>query len=256
MGQRFAFSVTDFNIALGFVTAESARSHDYLNSCCDFSADFEPVSLYRSWTQNSSLRYNPSTSKDTYIVDAALKCVHRFLAYSFSGRKDSASVLSKAEFFFLWCMSRSIKVNLGCWLATQFGSVAANKRPLILGSLITHLAVQLHLISLEAHDLHLACEMQPLDMTCLLGMGLVGQHNGEFHFCPPGPLVPRKARVVHDRGATSSDSPSPTSSFDEDTARSTTVRLRRLEQRLSRMEKNLMAYFHHVGFTPHTPPSP
>ncbi|PIN01466.1 hypothetical protein CDL12_26022 [Handroanthus impetiginosus] len=176
-------------------------------SHCDFSADFEPISFYRSLAQNPSIRYNPSTSKDTYIIYPALKYVHRFLSFLFSGRKDSASVLSKAEFFFLWCMNRSVKA-------------------FDLGSLITHLVVQLNLISLDANDLHLACEMQPLDMTCLLGMGLVGQRNGEFYFCPPGPLIPRKARVVIDRGATSSNSPNTTSSSDEDMARSTTARLR------------------------------
>ena len=196
MGKDFKLSITEFNIAFGFITEEYAKSDEYLNSTCDFSENFEPVRLYRNLS--TSDHYDPSKSKDSYLRDPVLKYIHRFLAFTFSGRKDSAGVLSKAEFYFLWCMQNDIKVNLGCWLASQFASVLTNRRPLILGSLITQLAVHEDLIDLENNDLHVACEMLPLDLDCLAGMGLIGQKKDVFYFYPPGPIMTRQQRKILD----------------------------------------------------------
>lgn len=118
--------------------------------------------------------YEPGKSKASYLHDPTLKYIHRFLAFTFSGRKDYAGVLTKTELFFLWCMKNNIKVNLGYWLVSQFATVMKTskiKRPIILGSLITYLPVNEKLIDLEHNDLHVACKMSPLDLDCFVQNG-------------------------------------------------------------------------------------
>lgn len=71
-------------------------------------------------------------------------------------------------------MMNNIKVNFGYCLATQFQLVLSKKnKHLILGSYITHLAVNLELLDMANHDLHLTCFMEPLDLGCLEKMGVV-----------------------------------------------------------------------------------
>ena len=45
--------------------------------------------------------------------------------------------------------------------------MSKKKRPLILGSYITHLAINLYVLDLSNHDLHVAYQMEPLDIFCL-----------------------------------------------------------------------------------------
>lgn len=75
-------------------------------------------------------------------------------------------------------------------MAAQFKTVLAKKsKPLILGSYITHLAVQLGVLNLQDHDLHLAFEMEFLNVECLEKMGVVEcLPNGFFQFTSPGPV--------------------------------------------------------------------
>lgn len=78
-------------------------------------------------------------------------------------------------------MKQNVKVNLDCWLASQFKIVLAKKNnPLILGSYITHLTVHLEVLNLQSHDLYLACDMKFLDVVCLEKMGIVEDIDGIF----------------------------------------------------------------------------
>lgn len=54
-------------------------------------------------------------------------------------------------------------------------SSMANNRPMILGSLITNLAIHEKLIDPTRTGLHVACEVFPLDLVCLDRMGLLGK---------------------------------------------------------------------------------
>mgnify|MGYP004710158467 CR=1 FL=1 len=96
------------------------------------------------------------------------------MAYSFSGRKNSSSTLIKFEFFFIWCMIADVKVNLGCWFASHLRTVLSKKnKSLNLDSFITQLAVNLGVLDLTNHNLHLTCTIKALDLVCLETMGLV-----------------------------------------------------------------------------------
>ena len=85
-------------------------------------------------------------------------------------------------------MHNNIKVNLGCWLASQFKSILTKKKcPLILASYITHLAINLYLLDLSNHDLHVACQIEPLDISCLEKVGLFRERDSEWEITPQGP---------------------------------------------------------------------
>ena len=140
MGHEFDFSITQFNLAFGFVTREYSETREYAESAGDYVEPF--LSAYREVWEDMSVdrqRYDPSRSRSSFLEDLNARYVQRLLAYSYSGRKDSSGIISRPELFFLWCMKNGFKVNLGCWLAAQFKSVMAKKnKPLILGSYIMH----------------------------------------------------------------------------------------------------------------------
>ena len=96
------------------------------------------------------------------------------MAYSFSGRKDSSGILTKPKFFFIWYMVAQIKINLDCWFTSHLRTVLSKKNKLlILVSFITQLTINLGVLDLTNHNLHLACTMESLDLVCLEKMGLV-----------------------------------------------------------------------------------
>ncbi|KAL2232413.1 UNVERIFIED_CONTAM: hypothetical protein Sindi_1421300 [Sesamum indicum] len=164
MWRHFSMTLTEFNIALGFTTTENAHTHEYVNSLCDYRDDFNPINEWRKLSTDP-LAYHPSRSKSHYLKSPMLKLVHRFLAFNFSNRRDTSGICSKAELFFLWCMLHEIKVNLEFWLATQFQSSINRNRALILGSYITLIAINLGVFRPSFHNLHIACESEPLDMA-------------------------------------------------------------------------------------------
>lgn len=93
-------------------------------------------------------------------------------------------------------MQNKIKVNLGCSLASQFASVVTNKRPLILGSLITHLVVYENWIDLDDNDLHIPYDMQPPNLHYLEVMGSNGKKEGVFYFYALEPIMTRPKRTL------------------------------------------------------------
>ena len=270
MGQEFHHSITDFNLAFGFIDPAYAESREYAESACDYVQPF--FSRYRYiWDEMSVDRdnYDPRLSKGSYLKDPASRYIHRFLAYSFSGRRDSSGILSKPEFFFIWCMHNKIKVNLGCWLASQFKSILPKKkRPLILGSYITHLAINLHVLDISNHNLHIACQMEPLDIPSLEKMGLVREGDNGWEVVPPGPLRPPPrssfARASNEGGdpGPSSSAPPPSGHTDEEwnhlrsTVERLEIRQRHMDVNIHNMAQNLAAFMQQAGFPPQFPPNP
>lgn len=82
-----------------------------------------------------------------------------------------------------------------------------HQRNLILGSLITQLAINLNFLDINDNKLHVSWFMQPLDLQCQQNMRLIEQVHGVFFFCPPGPVT-SGSRHIH------SDSDTPTEPLD------------------------------------------
>ncbi|KAH9782757.1 hypothetical protein KPL71_009045 [Citrus sinensis] len=258
MGRNFSHSITDFNLALGFIDDDYSTSDEYLGTTCDFSEHFEPYGLWRNLSVDHNA-YDPSKSKSSFLRDPALKCVHRFLAYNFLGKKDHSRIFSKTEFYFIWCMLNDVRPNLGFWLADQFQSVLKRYKTLFLGPYITLLAINLCVLDPDNNDLHPACKKEFLDMSVFERTCVVEFKEERFQFTEPGPTqLPKK--LYARSGATSDDE------FDDDTAAPPTIpstsapplsiQLEKMEHKLNKMEQNLAAYFESVGFIPPFPPSP
>ena len=240
MKKEFSFSITQFNVALGFTTEQDSTTEEYLLSTCEFSQNFNAFEAYRELSILKT--YNPKTSKACFFRDAALKYLHRFLVFNFSGRHAGSSSVNFSELYFLWAMKKGIKVNLGYWLATQFMHVIrSKKKPLISGSCITKLAVQLGLlraIPLTSPELHVACETLPLDLKCLAGMGLLTRFEGVLSIREAGDIdqfaiqeskdVLRKEERSWEFSSSEDDPPVSGSSSNP---------LHRIEEKLIRMEE-------------------
>ncbi|KAL0378795.1 UNVERIFIED_CONTAM: hypothetical protein Sradi_3185000 [Sesamum radiatum] len=165
LGREFHMSINDFNLALGLVHDEYLGSQAYRESLIDYGT-FEPVSVWKEVASDSWV-YHPSRSKGLHLREFEWVYMHRFLAFNFSGRRATVGTCSKVELFFIWSMIHRVHVNLGAWLVSQFHAVATSSKNVCLGHLITHLAVNLGILNLTRHDLHLACEEEPLDVACL-----------------------------------------------------------------------------------------
>ena len=86
-------------------------------------------------------------------------------------------------------MKNNIKVNLGCWPASQFKIVLAKRnKSLILGSHITHRVIQLRVLNFQNHDLQLVFDMEFLDKGCLEKMGVIEQVDDMYQFTFPRPI--------------------------------------------------------------------
>ncbi|KAK8514697.1 hypothetical protein V6N12_057594 [Hibiscus sabdariffa] len=231
LGQFFEQSLADFNYSMGFVTDVTEQS--FLTALREIPVDFDADVAYAALTHLPNARFNAKQTKGWHIHDPALRYIHRFLAYNYSGRNDSSAVLTKVELFFLWCMHTGLKVNLGFWFARAFERVVRTDRPLILGPYITCLASRLFPLTFNANDFTHAFAMDPLDARCLDSMGLLAGTPSAPHLVPPGTTTPRDGRVFLRRPTHPAEPPAtppPSAVHDE---------LHQMHDRLHSMEANI-----------------
>ncbi|KAK5785010.1 hypothetical protein PVK06_039551 [Gossypium arboreum] len=84
LGKDFRMSIFDFNVAMGFVDPDNIQSDSFHTALLDILNDFNAQDDYRVLT-NSNQLYNPETTKYLLVHEPALRYIHRFLAFSFSG---------------------------------------------------------------------------------------------------------------------------------------------------------------------------
>lgn len=94
-------------------------------------------------------------------------------------------------------MKTKVYVNLGLWVAMHLSSVIAGKRPLIMGSLITYLALQLKLVDLSDHALSGEVKARPLDTLALCTMGMAICTDEKVELVAPGKPAPRQIALPY-----------------------------------------------------------
>ncbi|KAK9005314.1 hypothetical protein V6N11_042754 [Hibiscus sabdariffa] len=191
--ELFVQSLADFNFSMGFVT--DVTDQFFLTALREIPANFDADSVYATLTNLPNAAYNAKNTKGWHIYDPALRYIHRFLAYNYSGRNDTSAALSKVELFFLWCMHSCTKVNLGFWFARAFERVVRTDRPLILGPYITRLTSRLFPLTFNSNEFTFAFTMDPLDARCLDSMGLLTGTPRVPHIVPLGTITQRDGRV-------------------------------------------------------------
>ena len=206
MNHGYSGSIADFCCLMGFVTKAEVKEPEFVEAQCSYCPEFNASDVWKEWSTDPN-PYNPSSSKSSFLKRPVMKYLQRFLAYNYSGRKDAAGTINKQELFFLWCLDNGIRVNMGFWLLNQFAAAAKRtEKPLILGSIITFLAMRLHLVDPADNDLTIACPMAPLDMAALERMCMICQQpDGTFAFVEPGQVkIPAKRALKRKKqGATS-----------------------------------------------------
>ena len=254
MNREFGMSITEFSVACGFYTEEYTDSVDYDNSYTGFPSNFNPNAFWREIT-DSPINYNPSQSKSSVIKSPALKYMHRFIAFSLSGRKESTGVVTKTDLFYLWCMVKGSRVNLGSWFAYFIDqNIHKKKGSFVVGTYITHIAETLGVYKPSEHKLTKACDIAPLDIECLIRMGLVTRQGSTVRLVGLRQEDEIMTEPVEER--VEEEEPPVDVRPDPSTSSGILERLERLELGQQRMEQNLWAYFQFVGFTPpHPPPS-
>ena len=130
-------------------------------------------------------------------------------------------------------------------------------RPLILGSLITQLAVHEQLIDIRDKNLHVACEMMPLDLSCLDMMGLLDKQQGSWCFTELRMAMTQRGKqfrdaAAHDQTTTSSSMPLSTSLIEK--IEKTVEKLDHIERKIIRLEYNTATFFQFMQSAP-PPPS-
>ena len=106
---------------MGFIS--DVADPNYLTSSLEIPHDFNNNHAYEGLVGIDAAEYDVKHTKGWRIHDPALRYIHRFLAYNYSGRNDTTSSLSKTELFFLWCMQTKTKIDLGFWFARAFERV-------------------------------------------------------------------------------------------------------------------------------------
>ncbi|KAH6808265.1 hypothetical protein C2S51_029373 [Perilla frutescens var. frutescens] len=174
--------------------------------------------------------YDPSQSQSTLLKKPEWQYIHRFLSFKYSARKSD-----------------------------QINVVMEKKKGLILGSVITQLAINHGLLDLQQHFLHKAHDNAPLDEKSLERMGIIEKKDGVYKFralstpLPPKELCRqlKRSRVeVHDplEGPDQSTLTPPTPTMFE-----VMQRLDQIAQDVSRIRSDINAYFSWKNF--HPPPS-
>lgn len=239
LNNNFTLSVNDFNSKLGFFTEEEMECPEYLDYPYDFPSNFDAKVVYKELTGMENLDFNPSKAKANLIINPCLRLIHRFLAYSFSYRKDNSAIVNKTELFLLWSLLNKKKINLGYWLATQFQNAVSCKRFNILGPFITLFAVNDKLVSLDNLDDFSVTYMEPLDLHCLDTMGLLRRESdGSFSFVPAGPIAPMNERIF--RRGEPSPSPSQAPSSSQPSA-SSKDELKELKEKIAERDSKIKA---------------
>ena len=151
-----------------------------------------------------------------------------------------------------------MRLNFGFWIVTQLRTVmTTDKKPLIMGSYITQLAINLNVLNILDTNMHVACNVEPIDMDCLYRMGLVVlQEDGCYVFAPPGPAMPVKKRASTRARATAPRASSSRQLTQATLSAETEERLQQLERKINRLKQLTIAVWRHIGPPPPFPPTP
>ncbi|XP_057794738.1 uncharacterized protein LOC131011017 [Salvia miltiorrhiza] len=188
MGYDIEESITDFNLSLGAISKDDLHVDWYINSKVGY-GDFVPNHVWVDMAVGKTT-YDPSQSPSTLLKKPEWQYLHRLLSFNYIARKSGTTTCSKVELYVIWAMVNSVKLNLGYWLALQIKKVLEKRKGLILGSMITRLAISHGLLDLENHSLHKAHDNKPLDEKSLIRMGIVEKKDGVLKFVPPSTPMP------------------------------------------------------------------
>ena len=148
LGRQHRIPLSEFNIALGFETAASVQTPEYMAKLEFQYSAYNEVSFWRTATGGGRVGYDPRKSKSTNFISPAVRVIHRWLALSINGRAHSEGTVSRSDLYLLWCMvdGNGHGMNAGLHFirhCKELGmKLAANSTGhIVFGSFISQLAV-------------------------------------------------------------------------------------------------------------------
>ena len=143
-GRQFQLSLAEFNIALGFETAESINSQEYtLALRVTDPPGFSPTRAWLQFTGQDD--YIPKMSKASSLRDPIMRIFHKWITSCIFARHESTGNVSIHHLFILWAAYYRRHVDAGLLFAQSCVELARrksspNKRAFIaIGSFITEL---------------------------------------------------------------------------------------------------------------------
>ncbi|KAI7746769.1 hypothetical protein M8C21_025279 [Ambrosia artemisiifolia] len=171
-------SLIEFSRRMGLYTDEEMETDIFLKGLTKLPSDVSPQQF---WAQIGEGPYQGKFLKSTRLKDPFYRILHRIIAQSIAGRKESTGVVTQKDQFFLYCFIRPAACNVAYVLASYFSSLMGKMSTTHIcgGSYITQLAKSYGVLTPEAcATLTSFLPTQTLDMVVLTNMKVVEQTEG------------------------------------------------------------------------------
>ena len=177
--KHFNFTLHEFAEHCGFYEPVFATSTEIDNTLFDFGSVI-PRDFWGTICNVPSRRnYDPRLSKSTSIASPALRYLHRLIAFTICGRKESTGVVSLRDLFYLHCFVHGRVPHLGYGFALYMEGMARKKKGALCGgSYVTHLAKKLGVFDQCPHLIQI-CNMLPFSLTVMRKIRLLDVHDAQ-----------------------------------------------------------------------------
>ncbi|KAM0065065.1 hypothetical protein Hdeb2414_s0003g00110411 [Helianthus debilis subsp. tardiflorus] len=177
-GVERSCSLIEFAKRMGVYTDEEMETDVFLKGLTKLPDDVSPEQV---WAQIGEGPYQANMVKSTRLKDPFHRILHRVIAQSIAGRKESTGVVTRRDLFFLYCFVKPAVCNVAYVLASYF-TCCMGKMPtshICGGSFITQLAESYGVLTSEVcATLTSFLPTQTIDMVVLTNMKAVGQIEG------------------------------------------------------------------------------
>ena len=215
-GTQFSFSISAFGVQLGLYSPTFVTTDEYRQSLLDFPDRTTGEAFWIAHSRPGHTHYEPTRSKSTGLVSPVLRILHRIIAHSICGRRESTGVVTRRDLFYLYCLETRQPCNLAYGMAHYFDLMGGKSRGALCGGhYITRLARRLDVFG-ALSGLSQGIHLSVIDLDALRSMRVV-EKRGDAYFLldvpPPGaddddapvhdPPAPSIPPPVHDSADTS-----------------------------------------------------
>ena len=137
-------SITEFGVALGIYSPAFVETDRYIDSLSHGTTS-RARQFWKSHAKvDSRNNYQPTKSKSTSLTSPMLRVLHRLIAHTICGRRESTGVVTVRDIFYLSCLWSQLDCNLGYGFATYFDAMSNKSRGALCGgSYVTRLVQNL-----------------------------------------------------------------------------------------------------------------
>ncbi|PPR85320.1 hypothetical protein GOBAR_AA35371 [Gossypium barbadense] len=173
-------SVLEFGIALGLYTEEFMDDNDL--DTLHHHIHYSPWKCWRDLVA-ASATYNLSCSKAS-ALPPSLRYLHAILAHTLTGRRESTSVVTTHDSYFLWSMANGHVIDLAYFIAFAIRHPTERHRRgvISIGPYVTRLAQHFRLLNIVAQSFSftLIGQMSSQGISSMLSMMMIEKRRGTY----------------------------------------------------------------------------